>query len=777
MPALEGSKIAHYEVLERVGAGGMGVVWKAKDTRLMRLVALKSLAPARDRNAEYRARLIQEARAASQLDHPNICSIYQVEELPGEEIVIVMAFYHGETLAERLKRGALEPDAAIDITTQVLSGLGHAHERGVIHRDVKPANLILCDTGVVKIVDFGLAKDVSAGKGLTATGEMMGTVGYMSPEQVLCQKLDHRTDLWACGVVLYEMLSGALPFTSESSYGVFEAILQQQPRRLREHAPHVPSHLEEVIERALDKEILHRFQSAGEFLEALRPPSETHLFRTTHKSVTPQELRMAAVPKDRSVLVLPFTSPDQDEETQDFCDGLTDEIITDLSGVRSLRTICSTSSMRLKNSAQSPAKLAEELGVRYVLCSTVRLGSSVGAAKKSGSPGPGGSFIRVTVQLIDPSNDSLVWGDKYRGTTEDLFTIQENISRQIVSALQVTLSPEENRQLEARALPDMRAVQFYVKAKHEILNYSREGLDRALEYLEMGERVVGRNALLLSTRGQVYWQYVNAGISADPEHLVRAKQCAAEAAELEPESAHVLRLQGLISVQDGKMQQAALLLKRSIAADPNDSDSLSWYCAVCALSGKAHAAMPLGKRILEIDPLTPVYRFVPGLLSLMAGEFDDAIPSLDDAIRLDPANPMLLFFRGQALALDGKSGEAIEQFKELERHCGDHYFCQLGGIMAAALRGDAAAAEQRSTPGFEEITAADPHYQWTFAECWSLLGQHERAIAWLEKAVEKGFLNYPMIGRWDPLLAGVRHHAGFSNLLQRTRALWEKFEV
>jgi non-specific serine/threonine protein kinase len=772
MPALEGSRIAHYEVLERVGAGGMGVVWKAKDTRLMRLVALKSLTPAKDGNAAARARLIQEARAASQLDHPNICSIYQVEELPDEEVIIVMAFYHGETLAQRLKRGPLEPGAAIDVAAQMLSGLEHAHERGVIHRDVKPANLILCENGMVKIVDFGLAKDLAAANGLTATGELLGTVSYMSPEQVLCKALDHRTDLWASAVVLYEMLSGVHPFTAASSYGVFEAILQKQHRRVREHAPHLPSHLEEVLDRALDKEVLRRFQTAGEFLKMLRPTSETHLFRATQKTVLPEELHIPVVPIDRSLVVLPFTGAELDEETQDFCDGLTDEIITDLSGVRSLRTICSTSSMRLKNSTQSPATIAEELGVRCVLRGTVRLGNSGSATGQSGN-----RAIRVTAQLIDPRSDSLVWGDKYRGTTEDVFTIQETISRQIVASLKVTLSPEENRQLEARVLPDMRAVQFYVKAKQEILNYSRQGLDRAIEYLEMGERVVGRNALLLSTRGQVNWQYVNAGISTDPEYLARAKQCAAEAAELEPESAHVLRLQGLISVQEGKLQEAVLLLKRSIAVDPNDSDSLSWYSALCALCGKAHAVMPLARRILEIDPLTPVYRFVPGLLSLMAGEFADALPSLDEAIRLDPVNPMLLQLRGQSLALDGKTSDAIAQFDALEEHCRDHYFCQLGGIMTAALRGDTAAAEKRSTPGFDEITAADPHYSWTLAECYSLLGDQDRALMWLRKAVDKGFLNYPMIGRWDPLLADLRSHPDFGKLLQYTRNLWEKFEV
>lgn len=772
MPALERSRIAHYEVLERVGAGGMGVVWKAKDTRLMRLVALKSLGPASDSNPGSRARLIQEARAASQLDHPNICSIYQVEELPDDEVIIVMAFYHGETLAERLRRGPLDPNAAVDVAAQLLSGLEHAHQRGVIHRDVKPANLILCENGTVKIVDFGLAKDLASGKGLTATGEILGTISYMSPEQVLCKTLDHRADLWASGVVLYEMLSGQHPFVASSSYEIFEAILRKPHRRVRDHAPHVPNHLEEVVERALEKDIQRRFQTAREFLDALQAPSGSRLYRTTQRVAVPEELRLAPVPADRTILVLPFTGDNEHQETQDFCDGLTDEIITDLSGVHSLRTICSTSSMRLKNSPQTPAQIAEELGVRNVLRGAVRLGQLVDPAKATG-----GRAVRVTTQLIDARTDTLIWGDKYRGTTDDAFAIQESISRQIVSALKVTLSPEENRQLEARPLPDIRAVQFYVKAKQEILNYSHEGLDRALEYLEMGERVVGKNVLLLSTRGQVYWQYLNAGISSDHEYLSRAKHCATEAAAIDAASPHVLRLQGLISLQEGKTQEAVLLLKRSIAEDPNDSDSLSWYSALCALTGKAHAAMPLARRILEIDPLTPVYRFLPGLLSMSAGEFADAIPSFDEAIRLDPKNPLLLWLRGQALALDGKTEEAIAQFDALKQECGEHYFCRIGSVMVAALRRDAAAAEKYIDPAFEKLTAADAHYSWMLGECYALLGNVERAITWLRVAVDNGFLNYPMLGRWDPLLANLRGHADFVALLRHTRELWERFEV
>ena len=777
MPALEGPHLAHYELLERVGAGAMGVVWKAQDTRLKRLVALKALAPVHGANPVSRARLAREAQAASQLDHPNIGNIFQVEELPGNQLIIVMAFYEGETLAERLRRETLPPEEAVDIAVQLLSGLDHAHGRGVIHRDVKPANLILAEGRTVKIVDFGLAKELSELDQLTTTGSILGTVHYMSPEQVLCYPLDGRADLWACGVVLYEMLCGVSPFSGESTYGVFEAILRGQPKPLTEHVSGLPEHLGAVLERALDKNIQRRFQTAREFLQALRPPSEMHPFRKAQEAIPLAGLHVAAPATDRSLVVLPFTSPDTDGETQDFCDGLADEIITDLSGVHSLRTICSASSMRLRDAAQTPAKIAAELRVRYVLRGTVRLGHLVSHASIEGKPAVADRTVRVTVQLIDPQSDSIVWGDKYRGSVEDLFAIQETISRQIVSALKVTLTPKESLRLEQRAVPDLRALQFYVKAKHEILNYSREGLDRALEYLELGEAAVGKNPLLLSARGQAYWQYVNAGISSDPEYLRKARACAVEAEALAPDSAHVLRLLGLISVQEGKTQEGVLLLKRAIAADPNDSDSLSWYGPACGRSGKAYAAMPLARRILQIDPLTPVYRFVPGLLAWMAGEFADAVPSFDEALRLDPGNAMLLWFRGHVLALDGKTEEAIAQFKSLNDHCSDHYFCQLGNVVAAALRGDVPRAQQLCTESFETITGCDPHYSWALAECYSLLGEGATAVKWLETAVSHGFLNYPMIRRWDPLLANARRDAAFPALLERVRVLWERFEV
>lgn len=762
---LEGQTVAHYRILGRIGAGAMGVVCKAQDLRLNRLVAIKYLSPETLGDPASKDRLLQEARAASQLDHPNICRIHQIEELEDGQVVLVLSYYEGETLSAQIARGPLEVSSAVKLATQLLSGLEHAHENGVIHRDIKPSNLIVLRSGELKIVDFGLARSASDGRQLTETGAFLGTLSYMSPEQVLCEGVDRRADIWASGVVLYQMLTGQLPFQGQNPYAIFDAILEARPREAHHHRPDLPRSLSETLGRALARDLKFRYQNAGEFLAALR--------QSAHPEAADMATRILSAPdapnrpqRGNSLVVLPFTLLDGQADSDYFCDGLTEEIITDLCAVQSLRTICSASAMRLKQSPDTPRQIAQQLRVRYVLKGTVRLGGT-----------PGFHSIRVTSQLIDPDDDCILWGDKYSGTLEDVFAIQESISREIVKALRLTLSPEEDKQLHARPLPDVRAYEFYLKAKHEILTYSRDALDRALAYLEQGESLVGSNVLLLAAKGQVYWQYINAGISADPLYLLKAKDCGARALALDPDSAHATRLLGLIAAQEGDLQRSTRLLKQAITIDPNDSDSLSWYCAICALSGKASAAMPLGRRIAEIDPLTPVYRFVPGLLSLMSGEFEDALTPFDEAIALDPANAMLLWCRGQVLALCRRSAEAIAQFDAMQQCCPGQFFTDLGAFMAAALAQDADAAAELATPALQELVASDPHYSWAMAEGYAVLGNAAEALRWLENSMAKGFLNYPMVKTWDPLLHSVRRDSRFLHLMQTMRGRWESFEV
>jgi eukaryotic-like serine/threonine-protein kinase len=768
-PMHEGQTISHYKILEHLGSGATGIVCKAEDLLLHRLVALKALTPAMLADPTQKHSLLQEARAASVLDHPNICSIHHIEELSDGQIILVMGYYDGETLANKIDRGPLDLATASDLASQLLSGLHHAHEHGIIHRDIKPSNLMISPRDQLKIVDFGLAKRPNVAQALTETGVIVGTVSYMAPEQVLCKQVDHRTDLWSCGVVFYEMLSGKLPFPGDTPYAVFDAILKSDAHSILEHRPDVPVAIHDILDRALAKAPARRFQNATEFITALqsfssKPYDSVRSISLGRLFVDQHRLESS----DASVLVLPFTSVEPNSGADYFCDGLTDEIITDLSSVRSLRIICRTSAMRLKGTADSPQKIARDLNVHYVLEGSVRLNNRALAGDNS---------IRVTVQLVDPESHTLLWAEKYTGALDDVFAIQENISRQIVSALKIQLSPAEDKQILLRPLPDIEAYRYYLMAKHEILDYSAAALERALEYLQKGETIVGKNVLLLSAKGQVYWQYVNAGISSDPEYLVKAKECADEAFRLDPKSPHAIRLLGLISVQEGEAQKAVKLLKRAIVADPNDSDTLAWYSAICGLSGKANEAKLIAARILEIDPLTPVYRFIPGLLSLMAGEFPEALPAFDDALKLDPDNAMLLWCRGQVLALSRRNDEAIAQFQSIQKLHPDQFFSNLGALMQAAIAGDHAAAALIATDELKQIAGCDPHYSWAMAQCYSLLGDAPAALQWLETAMDRGFINYPMISDLDPLLDNAREAPGFPALLNRIETRWETFEI
>jgi non-specific serine/threonine protein kinase len=746
----------------------MGVVCKAEDLLLHRTVALKSLSPSALTDPAQKRSLLEEARAACVLDHPNICRIHHIEELPDGQIILVMAFYEGETVAQRITRGSLDLSSASSIAVQLLSGLHHAHGKGIIHRDIKPSNLILNPEGEVKIVDFGLARRPHIARALTETGVLVGTISYMAPEQVLSRPVDHRADLWAAGVVLYEMLTANLPFPGTTPYAVFDSILHTPPRALTSYRSDLPEPFRRLVDRALTKDPVERFQDAAQFIAALEPFSQLRSSSGYTVTLPTLVVDYRSSIESPSVVVLPFTTAPSDNSADYFCDGLTEEIITDLSSVRALRIICRASAMQLKGTHDSPRKIARDLNVRYVLEGSVRLNNT---------PRDGKPNIRVTAQLIDPESQSLLWADKYNGTMDDVFAIQENISRRIVSALKIKLTPAEDQHMHERPLPDVEAYRYYLMAKHEILNYSEDALARALEYLDTGESIVGKNALLLAAKGQVYWQYINAGISSDTDYLAKARDCANQALEIDPEAAHAHRLLGLISVQEGDSQRAVHLLKRAIAADPNDSDTLSWYSAVCGLSGKAHAAMPLARRILEIDPLTPVYRFIPGLLSLMGGEFADALPSFEDAIRLDPSNTMLLWCRGQILALLRRDEDAITQFRAIQQLDASNYFAQLGAVMQAALLGDRKTFNQTATADLLQISEHDPHYSWNVAQCFALIGDTASSLSWVDKAMSKGFINYPMISRWDPLLTPIRQTPQFDALVDRLRERWESFEV
>jgi serine/threonine protein kinase len=748
---LVGRLVAQYEIVVKLGGGAMGVVYHARDTKLRRRVALKFLPPQWCHDETAKDRFIREAQTASATDHPNICTIHNIDSTSDGRLFIVMPCYEGETLKQRLESGPLDIDEALRIAAQIANGLAKAHAHGVVHRDIKPGNLMITEEGV-KILDFGLAKFADSQQ-LTLPGDgLVGTPSYMSPEQARGDEADARSDVWAVGVVLYQMLTRELPFKGGYPEAIAYAIKNEPAPSPRARLPGLSEEIEGLVLRALQKDPKLRQQSARELagellmLQGLSMPLDVHTG--------------ALAPTRQSMVVLPFTSPAEDDDY--FADGLTDEIIAGLSCVRALRVISRTSSMRLKGETSQLSAIAASLAVQYVL---------EGSVRRSGTQ------LRVTAQLIDVASDSAIWAHKYAGTMEDVFAIQESISRNIVDALHMTLTPLEARRLTHRPLDDIRAYDSYLKAKREMLRFTKDGLDRALVFLQNSETLVGENILLLSATGQVYWQYVNAGISADRSYLAKARQCAERILALDANSEHGHRLVGLVQIHEGNIRGAISNFKRALTIDPNDPDTLVWLCLVGGTSGKAAAVKPWAERLTAIDPLTPLYQVLPAILSEMEGDFAAAIAAFAPHYPDNLDNPGVRLAYGQVLALGGKTDQALDVFEALNRDMPESPFANLGQFYAAALRGERQRARESVTPEVEGLLGADPQYSWFLAQCYALIDDRDRAIDWIRRAADLGFINYPLLAERDPFLATLRSEPAFKPLIEDIRRRWEAFVI
>jgi serine/threonine protein kinase len=616
-----GKTISHYKILEKLGQGGMGVVYKAEDTKLKRVVALKFLPTELTRNEDAKKRFIHEAQAASRLEHNNICNIHEINEADDGQIFIVMACYDGESLKRKIERGPLKLEESADIAMQVANGLAKAHEKGIVHRDLKPANIFITEDGVAKILDFGLAKLAGQTK-LTKTGSTLGTAAYMSPEQAKGDKVDHRTDIWSLGVVLYEMLTGRLPFKGDYDQAVIYSILNEEPQRPSSLRKEISARLEGILVRALEKDPANRYQTITYLLsdfefEASRPKSVSVKPRLLRGrilgirklvffsglialavvvalviwftfSTSPEEPEVA-----KSIIVLPFKNISPDPEQDHFCDGMTEEIIATLSRLGDLLVISRSSAMTFRQTDKTIPEIARMVNVRYVLKGSVR---------------KAGNDLRITAQLIDSKTDAHLWAENYTGTLDDIFNIQEHVSRSIANSLKVQLGSIGNSILSERPISDVKAYEFYLKARQEIYRFSEESLDRAVRYLEKGLEISGENPLLLSCMGNAYFQYWNMGIKMNEVYLVKAKDCADRIFKTDPNSPHGRMILGLFDLfvnpqqsirqfktvqfyYKGEWDSALIPLENLCWSDKDDLPAL-WHCArVLAYCGRQDEAL------------------------------------------------------------------------------------------------------------------------------------------------------------------------------------------
>jgi non-specific serine/threonine protein kinase len=743
-----GRTISHYTVQARIGAGSMGVVYRAHDTRLKRPVALKFLAPGKS-DPTGRRRFLHEARAASALDHANICTIYDTGETDEGQLYLVMAFYEGQTLAAHIHGGRSTVEEFTRLGTQIAAGLGRAHQYGIVHRDIKPPNVIITPFGEVKILDFGIAK-LRGQVGASEDGVVLGTLSYMSPEQVLGAATDFRTDIWSLGAVMYEMLTGQRPFTCDSIDRTIGAIVYEEPPALASLRPDLPAGIVNVIERCLRKSAEMRVQSCQEIVQVLSNRQRLDMpLRVTHAITTRPRW---------SILVMPFASAG-DKECDHLGHGVADEIITALSHVPSLRVMARTAAERVQQAGRNQTEAARELRIDYVVAGTVRREEDA---------------FWVSANVIDVHGGTLVWAERLGGTP-DIFSIQEQLARQIADALSVHLNVQEREHQRHIRLDDLESYDYYLRAKREFVRYEPGGLERALAFIESARARVGDNVLLLAAAGQIFWQLVNSGSSVDRSYLQKARDCAERLVVLDPAGAHGPRLLGMVHATEGRIRESIAWLERAATLNPYDTDTLSllgpWYGYV----GRPQTGMPYVTRLLELDPLTPMYQALPGYLFLMEGSFDTALTPFARSHAMDPSNPIVSLSYGQGLALNGQVNDAIDIFDELQRRMPGGFMARLGQLYKCALRNSRNEARAWVTADVEAVAEWDMYHAWNLAECFSLLGERAQALHWLAKAVERGMLNYPLLAHLDPFLEELRTESRFSSLMGDVQRQWEEF--
>ncbi len=471
-----GQTVSHYKILEKLGEGGMGVVYKAQDQKLDRFVAIKFLPVQLSSNADSKARFIQEAKAAAALNHPNILGVYEIDEQNGN-IFFVMEYVDGITLKHHIVnfKSGIPVGQAIDWTIQIAQGLKAAHEKSIVHRDIKPENVMLAKDGKLKIMDFGIAK-LRSNSGLTKTGTSLGTLSYMSPEQAQGIAADHRSDIWSLGVVLYEMLTADLPFKAEHEAGLLYLIVNEEPPVPSLMDRKIPHQMDAVIMKMLAKERSQRYQNTDELVKSLQETS--HSIDSTPAPV-----------QTKAIAVLPFGNISPDKESDYFSDGLTEELIINLSRLKDIRVVPRTTSMQYKGTNKEVKVIGRELGTRYILAGSVRKFQD---------------NLRIAVELVDVEADSQLWAETYKGKLADVFDIQEQVSKQIVDALMVKLTPIEKAVLSKRSTLNPEAFDLYLRAQGFLYRFSKNNINIALQLFEKAIELDQRYAAAYAGLGEAY---------------------------------------------------------------------------------------------------------------------------------------------------------------------------------------------------------------------------------------------------------------------------------
>ena len=737
-----GQQFLHYQILNKLGEGGMGVVYKALDTSLNRNVALKFLPPHLTSDPSLRKRFINEAQTASSLDHPNICTIHEINKTEDDQLYICMTYYEGESLSQKIKKEPLSFDESMKIFSQISQGLMAAHEEKIIHRDIKPGNIIITEKGEAKIVDFGLA--TLAGEKITESVSTKGTIAYMAPEIIRGQVGDHRADIWSLGVVLFETLTGHLPFKGDYPEPMMYTIVNEEAETLSQYLKDIPDSLQTILDKLLKKDPEERYQNIQDLLVDLKQFVKEDEFDTIKTKFTIKKLFLKkrnylygitaiflaiiiflTVGKSyffpernlqNSIAVLPLENIINDDEQEWFTDGMTDELITNLAQLSQLKVISRSSSIQYKGTTKNPPVIGKELGVSYLV---------------DGSVVRSGNIIKISARLISAGENKYIWAQEYERKFTNILELHHEIAKAIAEQINIQLTPQENTLLTKSRIVNPETYEMYLKGMYHINKRTPEGIEKGLAYLQQAVETDSTEPLAWAGLALGYMVIMHTP-SPKTDYSKLAKEAALKALALDENLAEVHLAIAMIKIYfEWDRKGAGEHYRKALELNPNLPLANMHYGYYVALLGDKEEAPKFLQRAIELDPLSNIYPAELAWMSYFRGEYDKTIELSLQSLELVPDFPFALFTLGEGYEGKGMFDKAIEVQKQSSELSP---YWQFGLAHTYALAGH---TEKALKIAHELEKRNEIWNTWCLAVIYSALGDKDKTFYWLEKAYEQ----------------------------------------